>query len=141
VLTRFADVDHIIHAGDIGAHDILIALEAVAPVSAVWGNTDGFGMRHRLPETGSVRLGGKQIVIVHGHRFGVPTAALLRSAHPDADIVVYGHTHQAAEDWIEGRLFLNPGSAGAPRNGRPATVAILEFHEGEAVARILELKE
>jgi putative phosphoesterase len=42
-----------------------------------------------------------------------------------ADIVIYGHTHRAAEDWIEGALYLNPGSAGAPRDGNAASIAIL----------------
>jgi uncharacterized protein len=43
-------VDHILHAGDVGLSDILTALEAVAPVTAVTGNTDGFELRHRIPE-------------------------------------------------------------------------------------------
>jgi putative phosphoesterase len=125
VLDLFAGVDHIFHAGDIGSHDILTALEAVAPVTAVWGNTDGFGIRHRVPEVATVNLGGKRIVILHGHRHGTPSPGLLRPDHPLADIVIYGHTHRAAEDWIEGALYLNPGSAGAPRDGNAASIAIL----------------
>lgn len=139
VLELLDGVDHIVHAGDIGSLDILTALEAVAPVTAVWGNTDGFGIRHRVPEVAALDAAGRRIVIVHGHRHGTPTAPLLRADHPDADIVVYGHTHRAAEDWIEGSLFLNPGSAGAPRDGNGPSVAIVSIENESTRVQWLRL--
>jgi hypothetical protein len=130
VLTLFEGVDHILHAGDVGNHDILTVLEAVAPLTAVWGNTDGFGIRHRLPEVARCDLAGKHVAVVHGHRYGTPSALLLRGDHPDADLIVYGHTHRAAAEWIGGSLILNPGSAGAPRDGNDASVAIVRIEDG-----------
>ncbi|MGH7502074.1 MAG: metallophosphoesterase family protein [Longimicrobiales bacterium] len=141
VLAHFEGVDRILHAGDIGSHHVLASLEAVAPVTAVWGNTDGFGLRHLLPEVATIECDSKRFVIVHGHRHGVPTPALLREAHPDADVVVYGHTHKAAEDWIDGALLLNPGSAGAPRGGRVATIAILHVMDVRMTVRWIEIAD
>lgn len=131
VLEVFAGVEHILHAGDVGTMDILTTLEAIAPVTAVWGNTDGFGLRHRLPEVADIALASKRIVVVHGHRHGTPTPPLLHDDHPQADLVVYGHTHRAAAEWIDASLFLNPGSAGAPRNGQEASVAIVRIEDGD----------
>ena len=50
VFEVFKGVDRILHAGDIGAADLLAELESVAPVTAVWGNTDGFDLRGGIPE-------------------------------------------------------------------------------------------
>ena len=58
VFAVFAEVDHILHAGDIGSPDILTALEALAPVTAVYGNTDGWEIRERVPAVQSLRLDG-----------------------------------------------------------------------------------
>ena len=93
VFSAFEKVDHIIHAGDVGDPDILIELEAIAPVTAVWGNVDHGELRGRLPEIARVELAGKSIVVVHGQQFGSPTPARVAGAHPDADLVVFGHSH------------------------------------------------
>lgn len=134
VLTRFAGVSRILHAGDVGPVELLAELEAVAPVTAVWGNTDGFDVRARLNETESVRIGGLVIVITHGHKLGSPTPRGLRDVHRAADVVVFGHSHRALVERLDGCLFLNPGSAGAPRFGLPASVAILTIEDGHADA-------
>lgn len=131
VFDHFADVDHILHAGDIGNADILVALAAIAPVAAVWGNTDGVDIRLEVPETASVEVEGRTILVVHGHRLGSPTPEGLRSAHPEADIVVFGHTHKPAFERIETRLFINPGSAGAPRFGLQPSLGLLTLDEDE----------
>jgi putative phosphoesterase len=127
VFKHFENVDHILHAGDIGDLDILTALEMLAPVTAVFGNVDDFQARARLPEIATLDVEGRHIVVVHGHQLGSPTPALLRKAHPDGDIVIFGHTHRPEAEWIEGRLFVNPGSAGAPRFRLKPTIAILRL--------------
>lgn len=124
VFDAFRDVDRILHAGDIGPLDLLTELEAVAPVSAVWGNTDGFEVRERVPEVVSLELDGRRVVVVHGHQTGAPTPAKLRAAHPEADIIVYGHTHRPLVDRATS-LVVNPGAAGAARFGIPPSVAVL----------------
>jgi uncharacterized protein len=127
VFERLADVEHILHAGDVGPAHLLDELEAIAPVTAVWGNTDGFDIRARTEEVARLELAGRSIAVLHGHQLGSPTPEGLRNLVPDADIIVYGHTHRPLEDRIGGVLVVNPGSAGAARFGIPPSLAILDL--------------
>lgn len=139
VFTLLEGVDRIIHAGDIGPVELLAELEAIAPVTAVWGNTDGFDVRERVPEVASLDLSGRRIVVLHGHQVGSPNPANLRAAQPEADIIVYGHTHRPLVD-ADRSLVVNPGSAGAARFGIPPSVAVLTL-DGEPAVRLIELPQ
>ena len=92
VFEVFSGVDHILHAGDVGPLDILSELEAIAPVTAVYGNTDGFDIRAKLPHVAEVRLDGFDIVVTHGDQFGrgVPSQKF-HEAFPSADILIHRH--------------------------------------------------
>jgi uncharacterized protein len=127
VFGAFIGVDRILHAGDIGPLALLSELETVAPVTAVWGNTDGFDVREQTTAVARIVLGGRRIALLHGHQLGSPTPAGLRSAIPDADIIVYGHTHRPLVDEADQVLVINPGAAGAARFGVPPSVAILSL--------------
>ncbi len=137
VFDLFAGVDRILHAGDIGSVEILIELEAIAPVTAVRGNTDGFEVRARVPEVAELELADRRIVVVHGDQFGTPGPLELRAAYPSADIVVYGHTHRPLVDRAEGKLVVNPGAAGPRRFKLRPSVGILtlEADEGDGEGR------
>jgi putative phosphoesterase len=139
VFTRFHGVDHILHAGDIEDADILVALATIAPVDAVFGNTDGFHLRRRLTEKVERKLAGRRMVLIHGHQFGSPHPADLAAAFPDADIVVFGHTHRPLAERIGSALFINPGAAGPARFGLKPSVAILELSTDSATVSHLEL--
>ncbi len=140
VFTLFEGVDRILHAGDIGPLGILTDLEAIAPVTAVWGNTDRFDVRERVREVAQLELDGREVVVIHGHQLGSPRPGSLRAAHPEADVIVYGHTHRPLVDDGEGVLVVNPGSAGAARFGIPPSVAVL--HLGTtAEVQLLELPQ
>lgn len=131
VFDAFEAVDHILHAGDIGAPDILTALEAIAPVTAVYGNTDGWEIRGRVPQVARLRLEGFDIVVTHGDQLGSPTPEKLHAAFPDAEIIVFGHTHKPLLTTIDVvRTVMNPGGAGAPRFGLPPSVGIMELEPG-----------
>lgn len=129
VFDVFRDVDRILHAGDIGPPDILVELEAIAPVTAVFGNTDGSAVRDRLDDVARIEAGGYRIAVIHGHQLGAPKPAGLRAALPDADIIVYGHTHRPLVDREGDALVINPGSAGAPRFGLYPSVAVLHLDD------------
>lgn len=124
VLRAFEGVDLILHAGDIGDLDIITELETLAPVHAVQGNTDDFDVRARYGETVELTLEGKRIVVTHGHLLNVTRPAALRAAHPDADVIIYGHTHVPLLD-AAGSLVVNPGAAGPARFKLKPSVAIL----------------
>ena len=94
VFDVFEHVDHILHAGDVGKPEILIELEAIAPVTAVYGNVDGPELRARLTQVAEVELDGFAVVVTHGDQFGHPTPEALHAAFPKAEIIVYGHTHK-----------------------------------------------
>ena len=132
VLEVFSQVDHILHGGDVGDADILIQLEAVAPVTAVFGNTDGFEMRSKLPKVAQVQLDGFDVVVTHGDQLGHPTPALLHDAFPRAEIIVFGHTHTPVLELVDRTVtVMNPGSAGPKRFDRPApSVGIMELEPG-----------
>lgn len=136
-------VDRILHAGDVGPPDILTELEAIAPVTAVWGNTDGFDIRTVAAEVATVEVEGWRVVVVHGHQVGSPTPDLLRSAHPDADIIVYGHTHRPlVDEGGEGEaLVVNPGAAGPARFDLRPSVAVLTVTGDAAEVRLIELDQ
>ena len=131
VLEVFEGVDHILHGGDVGGEDILMALEALAPVTAVYGNTDSFEMRARLPQVAKIRLDGFDIVVTHGDQFGSPTAEKLHDAFPEAEILVFGHTHKPVLELVDVVVTaMNPGGAGATRFGLRPSVGILELEAG-----------
>jgi putative phosphoesterase len=131
VFDAFAEVDHILHAGDVGPLDLLTELEAIAPVTAVYGNTDGGEVRSRLPQVATVELDGFDIVLTHGDQLGSPTPEALNATFPDAQIIVYGHTHKPLLTLVDVVVtVMNPGGAGHRRFGLPPSVGILELEPG-----------
>ena len=131
VFDVFAGVDHILHGGDVGPLDLLIELEAIAPVTAVFGNTDGSDVRARLPQVARLELDGFRIVVTHGDQFGSPTPARLNAAFPDAEILVFGHTHRPLLTLVDQVVtVMNPGGAGPRRFDLPASVGIMELEPG-----------
>lgn len=132
VFDVFRGVDVILHAGDIGPADILAELEAIAPVHAVFGNTDTFALQGRAGETVDLELEGHRVLVVHGHQFGAPTPQLLHAAYPGRDVIVYGHTHRQRVDDVGGCMMVNPGAAGPARFNLQPAVALLTLVRGEA---------
>ena len=131
VLDVFRDVDHILHAGDVGPLDLLTELEALAPVTAVYGNTDGWDVRARLPAVARVELDGFRVVVTHGDQLGSPTPEKLQTAFHDAEILVFGHTHRPILTLVDVVVtVMNPGGAGARRFDLPPSVGILELEPG-----------
>lgn len=139
VFRAFAGVEHILHAGDVGSVDILTELEAIAPVTAVFGNTDGSEVRARVPEVARVELGGLTAVVLHGHLIRAATPRDAAAAHPDADLVVFGHSHQPGIQRVGSVLTVNPGSAGPRRFRDPVTVALAEITDGAVTAELVQL--
>jgi uncharacterized protein len=135
----FEGVDHILHAGDAGDPDILTALEAVAPLTAVWGNVDGWEVRDRVPEVAEVTLGGVRVVVLHGHRLRAATPVDAVAAHPGAGLVVFGHSHRPVVSRVGATLAVNPGSAGPRRFRDPVTVALARIEDGVVSAELVDL--
>jgi putative phosphoesterase len=130
VLEEFAGVDHIIHAGDIMDASTLETLGHVAPVTAVSGNMDD-GKLGKLPREVTGKVGGVRFLVGHKrkrlmkrHLSGKVEGL---GKHEVPDLVVCGHDHLPAVQWVDGTLFLNPGSASAPHyEDDDPTIAIVE---------------
>jgi uncharacterized protein len=127
--------DRILHAGDIGAPEILEALAKIAPVTAVRGNVDTASWARALPETEVVEAGGLLIYMLHdrGQLDLKPEAAGFR-------VVVYGHSHQPKIEEKNGVLYFNPGSAGPRRFRLPVSVGRLMIGAGKVRAELVELE-
>ena len=137
VHTALAGVELILHAGDVGGDAILDELELIAPVQAVYGNTDEPG-QPRLTTAIDTQIGGVRIHVSHGHEVGSPTPAKLLSKY-DADVIVYGHTHKQLVAEEGGRLVVNPGAAGPRRFDLLPSVARLTIANGKARVELVAL--
>lgn len=132
-----AGVSLILHAGDVGGDEVLDELCLIAPVHAVYGNTDTPG-DPRLAASIERTIEGVRIHVSHGHELGVPKPGKLLKEY-DADVVIYGHTHIPRIDEAKERLVLNPGAAGPRRFGIEPSVAILRLESGVAQAELVQL--
>jgi len=123
VLELFQGVAHILHAGDIGSAAIIVALEAIAPVTAVLGNNDA-GLDFK--ETESIRLAERRFLVHHIVDVTAPDEIIRRRLELEqADAVVFGHTHKPFAETVAGTLYINPGYAGKPRFRLHRSVAFL----------------
>jgi putative phosphoesterase len=134
----FAGVDHILHGGDVGMPRLLLELEAIAPVTAVLGNTDDASLRLRLTE--SVELAGKKFLVHHIVNPRALEESLKERIERDrVDVVVFGHSHKPFCERIDGTLFFNPGYAGNSRFGMERSVAILHCDQQKLRPEFLKL--
>ncbi len=111
ILEGFQGVDLIVHAGDLTCLDVLSVLEKIAPVRAVCGNMDTPEVRSELGETLVFRACGKTIAVMHGTGSPAETESRARSSFPEADVVIFGHTHRPFMEYRGKTLLLNPGPA------------------------------
>ncbi|PKO14522.1 hypothetical protein CVU37_14375 [candidate division BRC1 bacterium HGW-BRC1-1] len=143
VLDLFAQVQYILHAGDVGEDHILDTLESMAPTFAVSGNTDGIPIVRR-PLRFSGELGGVRICMTHGHLLDSGDSnlsAYLMFQEDKPGVIVQGHTHIPQNKLISDVLFVNPGSASRSRSGAEnPSVAILEIAvDGELTVKFFPL--
>ena len=142
ILRHFRDVDHILHAGDIGGKSVIEQLEQLAPVTAVSGNVDGYGRSGFPPET-VIELGGRRIALRHilfeGGRMTEEGCVFLERVRPD--VCVFGHTHRAAVEWFGATLLFNPGSAGPKRFTLPRGLGLLVIDGDHVKPALIALRD
>jgi putative phosphoesterase len=114
--------DLILHAGDVGAPEILDSLRSIAPVVAVRGNTDNGDWAEALPLTAVIQAGSTMIYMLH-----ILQSLDLNPGAAGFGMVISGHSHKPGQSENDGVLYVNPGSAGPRRFQLPATVARLDL--------------
>ena len=132
VLAFLAGSDHIVHGGDVCDPQVLDALRAVAPVTAVRGNNDRGAWAEALRESELVRLDGVFVYAIHDlSEIDIePRAAGVR-------VVVSGHSHRPSVEERDGVLYVNPGSAGPRRFRLPISAGELAVEGDRVSARIV----
>jgi len=128
--------DHIIHAGDVGAPEILDRLAAIAPVIAVRGNIDKGTWARKLPETEVVELGGASIYVLHDL-----SQLDLKPEAAGFNVVVSGHSHMPKQETRDGVLYFNAGSAGPRRFKLPVCLGKLIVEMGKVRAEIVKISD
>jgi uncharacterized protein len=137
IFSALAGVELILHAGDVGGRSVLDALGAIAPVNAVYGNTDSAGDPDLRPSL-ALTIDELSIQVSHGHELGAPTVeALLRRYR--ADVIVFGHTHKPLVERSGDRLVVNPGAAGPRRFSLRPSVARMTVTTRRAEVEIVWL--
>jgi putative phosphoesterase len=125
---------HIIHAGDVGALEILEELSAIAPLTAVRGNVDNGPWALKLPEMDVLEVGGLSIYVLHD------LAQLdLKPKAAGFAVVVSGHSHVPKQETRDGVLYFNPGSAGPRRFKLPVSVGRLSVEDGKVRGELINL--
>ncbi len=125
--------DAIVHAGDIGKHEVLNALGEIAPVTAIRGNVDVWA--DDLPHTATTEIAGRKIYLVHDLN-----TMRLDPVRCGIDIVVSGHSHKPVIKWLDGILYVNPGSAGPRRFRLPIALARIEVTDARCRPEIVEME-
>lgn len=135
--TVLAGVELILHAGDVGGDEVLDELKLIAPVLAVYGNTDMPG-DPRLAAAIDQSFDDVTVHVSHGHEVGSPTPEKLLARYP-AQVIVYGHTHRQLVSHAEGRVVVNPGAAGARRFNLQPSVGLLKLEGDRVSVEIVEI--
>ena len=135
---RLLTADLILHAGDLMRLAVLRELEAYGPVAAVYGNVDDAEVRAVLPAVASVDAGGVTIGLVHDAGPAKGRLARLRRRFPDADAVVFGHSHLPLhEQDADGFQIFNPGSPTERRRAPRHTMGIATVAGGRVTFELI----
>lgn len=137
VARAFDGVEVILHAGDVCTPDVLDELATLAPVHVALGNNDGADIAGE--PVMRLTLAGVRTVVVHETGPATGRMPRLRRRYPDADLVVFGHSHIPWDDTLDGLRAVNPGSPTDKRRQPHGTVAIA--HLDDAAVRELRLIE
>jgi len=154
---RDARVSTILHAGDVSIPQVLSQLEQVAPVYAVRGNRDIYHLRH-LPMSRLLNFDGVPVGLVHGQgslwyylyeKVKIFTVGYqlefyfpyLFRTFPQAQAIVFGHSHMPMIRWINDKLIINPGSASCPTEVHLPSIGLLQIDQNTVEAELVWLRK
>jgi putative phosphoesterase len=130
-LERMRTADLILHAGDFMASSVLRELEQLGPpVAGVYGNVDDEELRRRLPAQRIVDAAGARIAMTHDGGPSKRRLERMRERFPDADAVVFGHSHIPLHEQDDGFQIFNPGSPTDRRREPRHTMGVARAEDG-----------
>ena len=139
-MARLRAADAILHAGDLVALEVLELLQSLGPpVHAVHGNVDDPEVRMRLPTVRLVEAEGARIAMTHDGGPAEGRLARLRRRFPDADAVVFGHSHLPLHEHAGGFHIFNPGSPTERRRAPAHTMGLATARDGRLEFELVEL--
>lgn len=140
LLTPLCEADLILHAGDVCTVGVLDELAGFAPVHVVMGNNDGPQVREwGATDTLELDLGGVRVAMIHDSGPTAGRGRRMRRRFPDADLVVFGHSHIPMDLEEDGIRLFNPGSPTDRRRQPHGSYGLLQITDGRAHTRIVPL--
>ena len=137
---RIRAADLLIHAGDISTPEVLAEIETLGPpVLAVHGNVDSADLQRSLPESRVVKADGKRVAVVHDAGPAARRLERMRLRFPDADAVVFGHSHIPLHEQADGFQIFNPGSPTERRRQPVHTMGLARVERDRLTFEIVRL--
>jgi len=129
--------DLILHAGDFKTLKFYKSLNKQGNLKAISGNVDRKNLQKKLNEKEIFEINGYRIAMIHGHQLGNISPDKLSYLFPEADIIIFGHTHKPFNQKIKGQLFFNPGSSIQKRLQKKYSYGIIKLEE-KASSKIIK---
>lgn len=111
ILKALAEVDLIVHAGDFTERAVLDGLRTIGRVKAVAGNMDSDELKKILPQKELFVVSRKKVGLIHGSGGSLGIVSRIRELFTDVDLIIYGHSHEPYNQYLQGSLMFNPGRA------------------------------
>lgn len=134
IRSRLRGCELIVHAGDVDSPSVLAGLRGIAPVVAVRGNVDRGGWTRELEEVEYVDIDGARLCVIHDRN-----KLDVRALPAGTNVVIYGHSHKPHVEYLDGVLYLNPGSAGPRRFDLPISMALLHLRPDGIHPELIEI--
>ncbi len=139
-LDRLREASLIIHAGDFVRATVLAEIESISPeVAAVHGNVDDYILRRELPEERVIEVAGARVALVHDAGPARGRLGRLRRRFPDADAVIFGHSHLPLHEREGGFQIFNPGSPTERRRAPHHSMGMATVDRGEVRFELVRL--
>lgn len=140
LVAELADADLVLHAGDVCVPGVLDELAAHAPVRVVLGNNDSPEVRAwGAPDEVFLEAHGVRIAMLHDAGAKAGRGRRMRRRFPDADVVVFGHSHIPLDEVQDGVHLFNPGSISDPRRQPLPSYGVLEVTDAGLASRLVTL--
>ena len=137
---RLRGADAILHCGDVSTGEVFDWLSALGPpVHAIRGNVDSAELQARLPLVRTVRAGGARIAMIHDAGPAAGRLARMRRRFPDADAVVFGHSHLPLHEERDRFAIFNPGSPTERRRAPHHTMGLATVEDGRVTFELVQL--